>query len=255
MRFSDSDFLAYGDESGTASLKAKDAKHPVFALVFCLFKVSDYVDEVVPRVQRLKIKYFGHDQVVLHSNELRHGHGAFKELPLGELESLQAEVDEVSSELPMTVIAGVLDKRALRASSDLSSLDPGNLAQGWCAELIMRSVEQRAPTDSTGQINLVAEAISAKQDRRMRQEFESVRAGTAPLSVRALPGIHLQFAKKETNSTGMQLADWAARPIARHALDPEETNPVWDLIAKRVGATGAASLPDMARFKGAFLKL
>lgn len=255
MRFSDSDFLAYGDESGTANLKAEDAKRPVFALAFCLFRVSDYVDEVVPRIQRLKIRYFGHDQVVLHSNELRHGHGAFKELPLGELESLQAEVNKVSSELPMIVVAGVLDKRALRTSADLSRLDPSNLAQGWCAELIMRSVEQRAPTGWSGQINLVAEGTSAKEDRRMRREFESVRAGTAALSIRALPGINLQFAKKETNSTGIQLADWAARPIARHALNPKETNPVWDLIAKRVDATGAASLPDMARFKGAFLKL
>ena len=255
MRSIDSDFLAYGDESGTANLNDDDARHPVFALVFCLFRVSDYVDEVVPRIQRLKIKHFGHDQVVLHSSELRRGQGAFKDLSLQELESLRAEVDQVSSELPMIIAAAALDKRVLRAREDLQGLDPNHLAQGWCAELIMRSAEQRAPKNWSGRINLVAEGISGRQNTRMRQEFASVQAGTNLLSLRALPNIHLQFAKKEANSTGMQLADWAARPIARHALDPKETNPVWDLIAKRVGATGTASLPDVLRFKGAFLEL
>lgn len=213
------------------------------------------MDEVVPRIQRLKIKHFGHDQVVLHSSELRRGKGVFESLSPSELTFLQDEVDEVSSKLPMTIVGVVLDKRALRASAELSLLDPNELAQGWCAELIMRFIEQRSPTGWNGRINLVAEGISTRQDSRMRRRFTSVRTGKNPMSLRPLPGFHLDFAKKETNSTGMQLADWAARPVARHALDPQETNPVWDLIAKRVSVTGAASVPDAPLFKGAFLKL
>lgn len=255
MRSIDSDFLAYGDESGTADLKAASRRHPVFALVYCLFRVSDYVDAVVPRIQRLKIRYFGHDQVVLHAHSLRTGRGEpFDSLQPSDVQALQLDVDAAFSELPMSVVAVVIDKPFLRASAGLR-FDPYELAQAWCAELVMRSIERRASTNWSGRIHLVAESRTTRQDRAMEKQFEQVQAGKSPLSLRALPNVSLRFAKKEANSTGTQVADWAARPIARHALDPSETNPVWDLIADRVDSVGNASLPDDSRFKGVFLNL
>ena len=258
MRSIDSDFLAYGDESGTADLKAVSKNYPVFALVYCLFKVSDYVDEVVPRIQRLKIRHFGHDQVVLHSADIRqrkHRKGPFASLSLDEMDALEEEVNDAFGRLPMRIIGVVIDKPAAVRASSNSSFDAYEIAQAWCGELIMRSIQQRSSADWTGRVHLVAEGRSSRQDREMEKRFELVRMGKHQLSLRSLPDVSLTFAEKATNSTGMQVADWAARPIARHALDPSETNPIWDRIAGLVDGTGRAFLPDDDRFRGVFLEI
>jgi hypothetical protein len=48
-----SDYVVYVDESGDHSLQSIDSNFPVFSLVFCIFKKSDFVETVVPVVQRL----------------------------------------------------------------------------------------------------------------------------------------------------------------------------------------------------------
>ena len=41
----------------------------MFVLAFCIFRKQHYIDEVVPALQRLKVRHFGHDQVVLHERD------------------------------------------------------------------------------------------------------------------------------------------------------------------------------------------
>ena len=258
MHYRDSDFLAYGDESGTANLRSEDPKHPVFALVFCLFQVSDYVDEVVPRIQRLKIKHFGHDQVVLHSADLRKEKSRkapFSLLSLDERAALEDEVDDTFSRLPMRVVGVVIDKPAAVRAAANSSFDAYEMAQAWCGELIMRSIQRQSLAGWKGRVHLVAEGRSSRQDTAAEKRFELVRMGKHVLSPRPLPDVRLTFAEKASNSTGLQVADWAARPVARHALDPTETNQIWDRIASLVDGTGRESLPDDDRFRGVFLEI
>jgi hypothetical protein len=45
-----SDYIVYVDESGDHSLQSIDPNFPVFSLVFCIFKKSDFVETVVPVV-------------------------------------------------------------------------------------------------------------------------------------------------------------------------------------------------------------
>jgi hypothetical protein len=73
-----SDYIVYADESGDHGLISVDPEYPVFVLCFCVFRISDYISEVVPRVQRLKFRFFGHDAVVLHGHEIRKSRGPFK---------------------------------------------------------------------------------------------------------------------------------------------------------------------------------
>ena len=59
-----SDFMVYVDESGDHSLTSIDKSYPIFALAFCVFYKSHYLNKVVPKVQRLKFDTFGsaHDK-------------------------------------------------------------------------------------------------------------------------------------------------------------------------------------------------
>ena len=66
-----SDYIVFADESGDHGLDKIDAGYPVFVLAFCIFRKQHYIDEVVPALQRLKVRHFGHDQVVLHERDIR----------------------------------------------------------------------------------------------------------------------------------------------------------------------------------------
>ncbi|WP_375143534.1 DUF3800 domain-containing protein [Bradyrhizobium sp. CCGUVB14] len=52
-----SDYVVYVDESGDHSLQSIDPNFPVFSLAFCVFRKSDFVETVVPSVQRLKFEF------------------------------------------------------------------------------------------------------------------------------------------------------------------------------------------------------
>lgn len=48
-----------------------------------------------------------------------------------------------------------------------------------------------------------------------------------------------KFAKKAVNSTGLQLADLMARPMALRTLRPEQANRTYDVIKKKLWAMKA----------------
>lgn len=63
-----SDYLVFVDESGDHGLARVDPGYPISALAFCLFAKGDYVDRVGPALQRLKFRFWGHDEQVLHEH-------------------------------------------------------------------------------------------------------------------------------------------------------------------------------------------
>lgn len=69
--------MVYADESGDHSLAHIEPTFPVFVLSFCIFKKEDYVSNVVPAVQAMKFKYFGHDLVVFHERDIYRQTGMF----------------------------------------------------------------------------------------------------------------------------------------------------------------------------------
>jgi hypothetical protein len=108
-----SDYIVYVDESGDHSLQSIDPNFPVFSLVFCIFKKSDFVETVVPVVQRLKFDFWGHDAVVLRGYEIRKQRGDFNILREAKIRA--AFIDQLNKaieESSFTVIAAVIDKIA-----------------------------------------------------------------------------------------------------------------------------------------------
>ncbi|MHB8210513.1 MAG: DUF3800 domain-containing protein [Acidithiobacillus sp.] len=75
-----SDYLIFANESGDHGLVSIDEQFPVFALVFCVVQKQDYVEQIVPAMQRLKMAYWGHDQVILHEHDIRKEKGPFAHL-------------------------------------------------------------------------------------------------------------------------------------------------------------------------------
>ncbi len=74
-------YIVYVDESGDHGMQSLDETYPVFVLAFCVFHKRYYGERVVPSLEMFKFKHFGHDQIVLHENEIRKEKGVFRIFP------------------------------------------------------------------------------------------------------------------------------------------------------------------------------
>lgn len=68
---------------------------------------------LVLRIKTLKIETFGHDCVVLHEADIRRKRGAFSMLSKESRETFLEMLTTIIEDLPMTVVAVVIDKRKL----------------------------------------------------------------------------------------------------------------------------------------------
>ena len=244
-----SEFIAYGDESGTATFGKIEADFPAVGLAFCVFRVEDYVREVVPQVQALKFRYFGHDQVVLHESDVRRGQGQFKFGSPVEWNAFMGDLDALIKGLPMTVVATVVDQRELR-HRHAKSLDAYDLALRCCVEQLIEKIEAEDQTGPRPEIHVVAEARSAERDRVALDRFRDGLPNAGPLATPPSAWVNLRFAHKQANSSGLQIADLVARPIVLQVLRPDQPNRAWDAIAPKMHASGGGWLAGTADLDG-----
>ncbi len=108
-----SDYIVYVDESGDHGLKNIDSNYPVFVLAFCLFKKQDYINSVVPMLQRFKFDHFGHDQTILHETDIRKDRGAFSFLKSKAMKmAFLDQLTDIVQQTPTTLVSTVINKQA-----------------------------------------------------------------------------------------------------------------------------------------------
>lgn len=108
-----SDYIVFVDESGDHSLTSIDDDYPLFVLCFCIIRKQDYASIVVPRLKEVKFEAFGHDCVIIHESDIRRKRGHFSMLSKEPREQFLNQLTAVINDAPMTVVAIVIDKRAL----------------------------------------------------------------------------------------------------------------------------------------------
>lgn len=225
-----SDYVVYVDESGDHSLTSINPQNPAFALVFCVFEKIAYVASVVPAVQRLKFDFFGHDCVVLHSHEIRKARGDFNILlNAGVRDRFMARVNALIEDVPVTVIAVVIDKqRHLRRYSDPAN--PYEIALTSCMERLQLCLIEQGQEER--RTHLMVERRGASEDAKLELEFRRIADGQN--QVGQMPNLEIRFMDKKHNSTGLQVADLCAHPIARHVINPGQPNRAFDLIEPKL---------------------
>ena len=224
-----SDYIAYADESGDPSLAGINIDFPLFALVFCIFPIDAYIRNIVPAVLRLKFDFFGHDQIVLHETDIRRRNPPFVLLGDERLrEQFFERIRRLIEQTEMTVIAAVIDKQRLADMDEPG--DPYALALQFCMERTQQFLKSRQQSEPTTRI--VFESRGSPEDRRLQEVFEAVRVGGTPAG--PMENLRHQFASKQVNSAGLQLADLAARPIALRVLRPTQSNRAYDAIQAKL---------------------
>lgn len=231
-----SDYIVYVDESGDHSLTSIDPDFPAFALSFCVFRKEQYVSEVVPAFQRFKFDFWGHDAVIMHETDIRKSVGAFSILLNATkratfFERLNALIDTA----PFEAIPTVIHKRRL-ANRYVRPHNPYEVALLFCMERLHECLLSRRQAGRT--VHVVFESRGKAEDKALELEFRRIATNeggwgwkqTDFSTIRYTP----IFSKKDTNSTGLQLADLTARPIALRTIRPTQVNRAFDLIAPKI---------------------
>ncbi|MAJ97240.1 MAG: 3-deoxy-D-manno-octulosonic acid transferase [Parcubacteria group bacterium] len=224
-----SDYIIYVDESGDHNLQQTKSPYPIFSLAFCIFKKSDYTSEVVPRLQDLKFRWFGHDAFVLHEREVRKREKPFEILRTKEHnEKFMQEVGDLINNVPMTVIAAVINKDNHRTQYALPA-NPYELALRFCMERTARFMKEKNHEDKL--THIIVECRGANEDRDLELEFRRICDGQN--LVGKLDYLDILFVDKKANSTGLQIADLFARPIGLKVLRPDQPNRAYDVIEQK----------------------
>lgn len=234
-----SDFIVYVDESGDHSLSSIDPQFPVFALSFCVVRKEDYAASVVPAMQALKFKYWGHDSVVLHEHEIRKSKGDFTFLLTDrDLRThFYDDLNQMMVDAPITVIGSVIDKVKL-TQKYADPWSPYDLALHFCLErlqtFLRKNGQERRLT------HVVFECRGKAEDDDLELKFRRIVAGDGHWGYRKhefeIMDFEPKFAKKAVNSTGLQLADLTARPMALNTIRPDQPNRAFDVIHTKMEA-------------------
>lgn len=218
--------IAYVDESGDHG--AASPGYPIFVLAFCIFAKDYYVNTVCPSVTRLKMKYFGHDVVVLHEREIRKRKHPYEFLVN---ESMRTEfmndLTGLIENLDFKVIASVIRKDR---TGPLSNGNPYHTAMMFCLERL--SLELRLSEPDAAPLHLVCESRGRKEDNELELEFRRIKDGSNYKNEKM--ACEIKFARKGGCHAGMELADLIARPIGVKILRPRQENRAWDVIEKKI---------------------
>ena len=218
------------DESGDHGLESCDPSYPVFVLAFCVMEKRKYLDQIVPRIQEFKFKYFGHDMVVLHEHEIRKARGAFSFLTNSKIRlQFMADLNQIVIDVPFVVIAVAIQKEQLMSRYTKPS-NPYHIAIQFGLERVDKYLRSMGQHDK--RTFVVFESRGKKEDNELELEFRRVCDGANYRSGQFQFDIIL--ARKTVNSSGLQLADLIARPIGRHIMNPAQENRAFAIIETKL---------------------
>ena len=226
-------FIVYMDETGDHSLEIVDRDYPIFGVVLVVCEVTDYVQRIVPSVYQFKMDFFGHEGVVLHSYDIRKQRGPYAFLSDAvRRNEFYARINAIMGLPHYTIIASMIRKQQHKEKYGKAATNPYDLAIEFALERLLPLLEDAGQTE----VSVIAESRGKKEDDQLSLSFyRFVNEGNQFIVTERIKQVnfHLLFRTKEMNMVGMQLADLAAYPTARHVIDPQKPNPAFDILRPR----------------------
>ncbi len=210
-----------------------DRDFPIFVLSLVLVRREDYADRILPELNRLKLRYWDHEGVNLHSRDIRKASGPFSILQnTGKRQRFMDDLSDMMGVLPYELFIVCIRKDKL-CGQYANAMNPYELALTFVMERVVHWMEQNSQTS----LPIVAEARGKNEDNALKAAFFDLTShGTAYVSSerfqqRQFP---LQFHDKRKNIAGIQLADLCAHPSARHILKPDQNNRAFEVVRKHI---------------------
>ena len=217
-----SDYIIFADESGDHGLTSINPENPIFVLAFCIFRKEEYISVVKQAISQLKMDFWGHDLVVLHNHEIRKSRGEFSFLFDEEKRNIFLHaLNETIRKIPFSIAATAIDKRYV--SRDQKTNNPYYLALSSCVEQIWDFLE--AKNHHHKLTHIIVESRGKNEDNDLGVAFSQL-AKRCPISLR--------FANKQTNSSGLQIADLVAHPISRYIMRRDQPNKAFEILKEKL---------------------
>jgi hypothetical protein len=226
--------VVYLDETGDHSLTEIDPGYPIFGVVMFVCDSNVYCRNIIPSVYGFKFEQFGHESVILHSSKIRRARGDFSFLinPVRR-QPFYEGINHIMSANDYKLLGMFIRKEQHKQKYGTSARNPYDLALTFALErlvFMLESVEQ-------SEVKIVAESRGNVEDGKLLSVFhETVKYGTYYVKRERFAAIdfNLEFVKKEANVVGMQMADLAAYPIARHIIDSNRSHPSYPIVEKKI---------------------
>lgn len=218
-----SDYVAFIDESGTASFKDKDKHLTITATVFKLDKYINFRDSAV----LLKEKYWkngmmdGH-RVVFHSEDIAKKRGAFN---LAKYDDFTNDLANLISNADFTIFSSTLDKSLFKKKYP-------NPYENYsiCCEFIIERIVRFFLKNENETVTLYFEARGKKEDNLLHEKLINIyKYGTYYVErnyMKKITGIY--FANKLVDNglksyPGIELADLCAHDMRLFTVSRKET--------------------------------
>jgi hypothetical protein len=243
------EYLLFLDECGSHALDAKDHRFPVFCLCGVIIEATQY-----PAIDRgwkdWKGRVLGKRDASIHEPSVRTRSGRFYDADPVRAQAKIASLDRRLQSLPFTCIAAAIDKRRfteMYPSGEVDDFLPTS-AYLMCVDFIMERLTHflcHAGNGAQGSVR--AESRGLREDAEVHHEYLRLHLeGTQFCSGSQFRGYlrpFIQFERKDGNSTGLQVADLMARPLADKILDPGGSPERWEVVASKLydGAQGRRS--------------
>lgn len=232
------ELMLFVDESGEHGMRKINPDFPILTIAGCAFTLEDY------RAFEQDVIVFKHDVLgdsaaPLHSRDIRKWEGPFANIRPDDRPAVQKRISGFMGRGRFTLI-GVTIRKDLLAGSYRSPRPPYELAVEYLLERYYALLHHNGMKGA-----VCPESRGKREDAAVADEYSRFRKSgfhtTTPAEVQArLPG-PIMFGRKTDGCCGLEAADLAAYPIARHVLDPAKVNPAFEVLRSKFYAGNRAT--------------
>lgn len=222
-------YFMFIDESGEANIANSDPNFNVFVLCGIVFREDcHYVFN--EEVKKLKIKYFKNADVVFHSVDMRQKKGVYKIfLDSVIMSNFYTDIEIIFRQCKYHIISCVIDKEKYKEKYP----DKNHAYEDSLKFLCERAIILIGRKSKTDILHICLEKRQPKKDSFLKSHYTNfVKYGTQYVSTDEFKMCNslLHFRGKQENINGLQWADLCAYPIGRKCLNPDKSQPTFDLF-------------------------
>jgi hypothetical protein len=224
-----------------------DRDFPLFVLSTVIVERTAYVETIVPALSKLKLRFWPHEGVNLHSRDIRKAQGDFSFLQVPAMRAaFLGELSAMMAALPFTLFITGIRKQTHKDRYGDHADNPYSVALTYTFERVLHFLEGHGETE----LPVTAEARGRNEDNELAAAFQHIMTkGTRYNSAERFQSLRcpLTFRRKTDNIAGMQIADLCAHPAARKLLNPDQLHQAFTVVEphlyRRGGVNGWKAFP------------
>ncbi len=231
------------DESGDPSLSSINTDFPVFVLLGCLVEDFSY-KKICDELNKLKIEFFGTENVILHSRDIRKCEGVFSKLFDLEIKAKFYErLNKILLESEYIIIAVGIKKQEFIEKYGKNVDDPYELSLSFLLERAIMETDKGLSSE----VSITIESRGKVEDEILSKRYNRLLdKGSGRITPERFKKrfTKMEFRKKKENDCGLQISDLCAYPVARNIINPKEPYPAYDIVFTKFRKNGNGNYLD-----------